>query len=157
LICASALFWFRQVVRLCEGLSIIRTHAFVRWGGGQETSDAAANAVGKAARVEMFMMPADYDEVRDNYSYDEELDEIARLEYKYAMRQLLDQGVCPDPCPMFAHASQHHTRPCPCGHGVLARWPWVVQTATLGFCDCRMAEWELVCLRGEWAGGIVAW
>jgi hypothetical protein len=31
----------------------------------------------------------------------------------------------------------------------------VVQTATLDFCDFRMAEWELVCLRGEWAGGIV--
>ena len=74
--------------------SDLRPHGIFR-------SHAAANAVGKAARVEMFMMPADYDEVRDNYSYDEELDEIARLEYKYAMRQLLDQGLCPDPCPMF--------------------------------------------------------
>ena len=28
---------------------------------------------------------------------------------------------------------QHHTRPCPCGLGALAMWPWVVQTAQLGF------------------------
>ena len=25
----------------------------------------------------------------------------------------------------------------------LAIWPWVVQTAELGFCECIMAQWEL--------------
>jgi hypothetical protein len=51
---------------------------------------------------------------------------------------------------LLAHASQHHTRPCPCGRGALAKWPWVVQTARWGFCDCWMASWELTCWRGEW-------
>ena len=32
----------------------------------------------------------------------------------------------------------------------LAMWPWVVQTAQLGFCDCNMAGWELTCWRCEW-------
>ena len=38
------------------------------------------------------------------------------------------------------------------GRGVLAQWPWVVQTAQLGFCDCGMASWELTCWRCEWIG-----
>jgi hypothetical protein len=42
------------------------------------------------------------------------------------------------------------TRPCPCGGGVLPKWPWVVQTAGLGFCGCDMAGWELTCWRAEW-------
>ena len=44
----------------------------------------------------------------------------------------------------------HHTRPCPCGRGALTMWPWVVQTAQLGFCQCPMADWERICWRSEW-------
>ena len=106
---------------------------------------AAAKAAAKAVRVEQFMQPADYDPECDHY--DQERDEVARLEYQWAMSQLQDQELCPDPCPMFAHASQQHTRPCPCGLGVLAKWPWVIHSAELGFCTCEMAEWELICWR----------
>ena len=37
-----------------------------------------------------------------------------------------------------------------CGLGALAMWPWVVQTAELGFCECIMAQWELICWQSEW-------
>ena len=119
-------------------------------------SFAAANATAKAARVEMFMQPPDYDpESLDHY--DQENDEVSRVQYKWAMSKLQDQGLCPDPCPMFAHASQHQTRPCPCGRGALGKWPWVIHSAELGFCDCEMALWELTCWRHEWADGLVAY
>ena len=37
-----------------------------------------------------------------------------------------------------------------CGRGALAMWPWVVQTAQQGFCECDMASWERTCWRCEW-------
>eukprot|EP00966_Prymnesium_polylepis_P001927 43797-Prymnesium_polylepis.1 len=79
----------------------------------------------------------------------------ARAKYNLELRRLQDNF--PDYAVRalaMAHASQHHTRPCPCGHGCLARWPWVVQTAAQGFCDCDMAFWERTCSR---AGVAIGW
>ena len=119
--------------------------------GSQEAADAA----GMAARVEIFRKPVDYDSDNwENSHYDEDNDEMAHLEYKQALRRLLRKFPELGPCPI-AHASQHDTRPCPCGRGVLAKWPWVVQVAEQGFCDsqcCDAACWELICWRSEWGG-----
>ena len=115
-----------------------------------------AEAVGAARHVEECMLPPDVDPIEDDYGYDEDSDELARLNYKIAMKRLLLTFPELDPCPMLAHASQYDTRPCPCGRGALARWPWVVQCEHLGFCDCWMGGWELTCWRSEWirAGGL---
>ena len=57
------------------------------------------------------------------------------------------------------------TRPCPCGAGLLAKWPWVLQTPQLGFCpggewDIELDDeevttqsrhdWESISWRSEW-------
>ena len=85
----------------------------------------------------------------------EEIYKEARVPFEFALRRLLRAFPEVGPCPLEGHASQQQTRPCPCGSGVLARWPWVVQTSELGFCECDMASWELTCWRMEWisAGG----
>ena len=105
-------------------------------------SREAAEAAGAASRVERFAPPA--------IGWDDDY-ELACVENKLALRRLRESFPEVDPCPM-AHASQHHTRPCPCGRGALAKWPWVVQAAQLGFCNCWMAGWELTCWRIEWIG-----
>lgn len=104
------------------------------------TSREAAEAAGMASRVEQFEPPADGD--YEDY-YDEEHYEIACVKHKHAMRRLMDA---------FPELSSNdcHRRPCPCGRGALAMWPWVVQTAQQGFCECAMASWELTCWRCEW-------
>ena len=57
--------------------------------------------------------------------YDEENYEIACVKHKHAMRRLMDAfpELSSDEC---------HRRPCPCGRGALAMWPWVQKTAALG-------------------------
>ena len=103
-------------------------------------SREAAEAAGMASRVERFTRRPDEDGEDDEFV--EELYELACVKHKDAMRRL--------------HASfpevvdDHGTRPCPCGHGILGKWPWMVQTAQLGFCECWMAGWELTCWRSEW-------
>ena len=109
------------------------------------TSRDAAKAAGMASRMERFA-PDEDGEFDGN---DEEYYELARVEHRFALRRLREEFPEVAACPMV-HASQHHTRPCPCGRGVLAMWPWVVQTAQLGFCDCWMASWERTCWRSEW-------
>ena len=116
-------------------------------------SKEAAEAAGAAERMEAEMLPDGIDLDRDvdwEGWYDEDADELARLKYKQAMRRLLHAFPELNPCPILAHASQYATRPCPCGRGVLAKWPWVVQQEHLGFCDCWMASWEVLCWRSEW-------
>ena len=113
-------------------------------------SPLAAKAAIAANEVEFRCKPPDFDDENDERHYDEERDEIARVKYKHALRRLFESFPELDPCPMLAHASQHCTRPCPCGRGVLARWPWVVQDEERGFCACSMGGWELICWRGEW-------
>ena len=83
-------------------------------------------------------------------TFDEEHYELAYPKLKWALLKLYYAFPDLDPCPMLAHASQHHTWPCPCGRGALAKWPWVVHTAKLGFCGCAMAEWERICWSSEW-------
>ena len=84
-------------------------------------SREAAEAAGAASRVERFAPSPDQDEC----DFDEEKYEVACVEPKHAMRRLHESfpGL----------EEKHHTRPCPCGRGALAVWPWVVQTAQLGF------------------------
>ena len=116
-------------------------------------SKEAAEAAGAAERMEAEMLPDGIDLDRDvdwEGWYDEDADELARLKYKQAMRRLLHAFPELNPCPILAHASQYATRPCPCGRGALAKWPWVVQQDHLGFCDCWMASWEIQCWRSEW-------
>ena len=109
----------------------------------------AAEAASAAAQVESFGPPSPDDE----YGYfDEEWYDSWCVKHTHAVRRLREAFPEVAPCPI-AHASQHETRPCPCGHGLLARWPWVVQTAALGFCgarECGMASWEHTCWRWEW-------
>ena len=104
-------------------------------------SREAAEAIGAAAQVERFAPspdgPADSEE-----EWDEEPYEHALLSHKHALRRL--RKSFPEV------AEEHHTRPCPCGRGALAQWPWVAQTAQAGFCECWMAGWELTNWRSEW-------
>ena len=109
----------------------------------------AAEAVSAASQVEAWAPPP----YEDEYYNDEERYDLACVKHKHAVRQLREAFPEIGTCPSLAHASQHETRPCPCGRGVLARWPWVVHGAQLGFCDhreCCMARWELNCWRWEW-------
>jgi len=113
-------------------------------------SRAAAVAAAEAFHVERPRW--DYNE-ETGEEYDVEEHEIYRVKYKHALRRLQLAFPDLDPRPLDlldAHASRHRTRPCPCGRGVLARWPWVAHEARLGFCDCPMAAWELVNWRCEW-------
>ena len=112
------------------------------------SSKLAAEAVCAARRIELFM-PC---EGKDPYDaeHDVEYYECTYPKLKWGLHKLHQEFPDVDACPMLAHASQHHTRPCPCGRGVLAKWPWVVHTAELGFCNCPMATWELICWSSEW-------
>ena len=103
-------------------------------------SREAAEAAGMAARVERLEPPADGDY---EYYCEEEAYEVACVKHKHAMRRLREA---------FPEISREesHRRPCPCGRGSLAIWPWVVQTAQQGFCECDMASWELTCWRSDW-------
>ena len=112
------------------------------------SSKLCAEAVCAARRIENFMPMEGIDPWQAQF--DAEHYEIAYPKLKWALRRMHDAFPEVDPCPMLAHASQHHTRPCPCGRGVLAKWPWVVHTEDLGFCYCEMAQWELICWSGEW-------
>ena len=63
---------------------------------------------------------------------------VLQVHYKHAVRILaeafpeLELSVA-EVCAGI-HASEQPTRPCPCGGGKLARWPWMLQTVDLGFC-----------------------
>ena len=75
----------------------------------------------------------------DNFEndFEEEDYEVASVKYKFAIRRLLQEFPELAPFLIVAPASEHDTRPCPCGRGVLAKWPWVVQNDWLGFCAGR--------------------
>ena len=103
-------------------------------------SRQASEAAGLAARVERFEPPADDN---DEYYCDEECYEVACVKHKHAMRRLRE--AFPE-----VSGEESHRRPCPCGRGALAMWPWVVQTAQQSFCECDMASWERTCWRSEW-------
>ena len=104
-------------------------------------SREAAEASGAAGYAERVGPRPDEDGV-DEY-FCEETYEVACVKHKHALCRL--RAAFPE-----VDGEDHLTRPCPCGRGSLAVWPWVVQTKQLGFCDCDMACWELTCWRGEW-------
>ena len=99
----------------------------------------AAEAIGAAERVEQMSPCEDLDESE----LDEEAREIACVRHKHAMHRLVSSF------PEIA-SQEHLRRPCPCGHGALAVWPWVVQAGQLGICECEMAGMEFTCWRCEW-------
>ena len=102
------------------------------------SSSEAARAAMTAERVEETSPRGE-----DDDDFNEEEFEVAQVRHKHALRRLHE--AFPE-----VVADEHHRRPCPCGRGALAMWPWVVQTPELGFCDCWMAGWELTCWRMEW-------
>lgn len=102
-------------------------------------SREAAEAIGAASRVEQFSPWEGFDES----CYDEEAHEIACIKHKHAMCRLVNSF------PEIA-SQEHLRRPCPCGHGALAVWPWVVQAGQSGICECDMASMEFTCWRCEW-------
>ena len=107
-------------------------------------SNLAAKAACAAERVEETAPQPD----NEDYIFNEEEYEVALVRYKHALRRL--QEAFPD------LDEQHHTRPCPCGRGALAMWPWVIQHEQGGFCGCWKAGWERVCWRSEWVAAAKA-
>ena len=80
-----------------------------------------------ASRIERFSpVDGEFDDGNEEECY-----ELARVEHRFALRRLQESFPDLEAGPLLAHASQHRTRPCPCGRGALAVWPWVVQTAQL--------------------------
>ena len=110
---------------------------------GYERPDAvygsvlAAKAVAAAHILEKYLPPGDPEE-------DEER-EVARVKYMYALRRLaaeFPELKIPAGLHAGVDASRQETRPCPCGAGLLPRWPWVFQTVSLGFCPSNDVDWS---------------
>jgi hypothetical protein len=87
-------------------------------------------------------------------TWDEDELDLRKLNYRKALRQLgyafpelllnVQELVAGVP------ANENNSQPCPCGHGRVLRWPWMLDTEALGFCACEMALHERICLRGQW-------
>ena len=128
--------------------------------GSKEAALAAA-----AARELERLLPENF--VGDEGAYNEEDEDLARARYKHALRKLAKafpelEVLVPELCAGL-QADQQCTRPCPCGAGHLAKWPWVLQTPQLGFCpggewgedDEEVTtqgkhDWEVISWRHEW-------
>ena len=128
--------------------------------GSKEAALAAA-----AARELERLLPENF--VGDEGAYNEEDEDLARARYKHALRKLAKafpelEVLVPELCAGL-QANQQCTRPCPCGAGHLAKWPWVLQTPQLGFCpggewgedDDEVTtqgkhDWEVISWRHEW-------
>ena len=103
----------------------------------------------------------------DEGLYNEEEEDVARVRYRHALQRLAKafpelEVPVPELCAGL-QADQQCTRPCPCGAGHLAKWPWVLQTPQLGFCpggewgedDEEVTtqgkhDWEVISWRHEW-------
>ena len=147
-------------------------------------SSVAARAVAAAEALENVLLQGDPE--ASDYEEDEgqeEREEVAKVKYKHALRRLAEvfpELHIPDGLHAGLGAGEQESRPCPCGTGLLARWPWVLQTASLGFCpsadwstdgardDAATADiqgkhsWEIICWRSEWIsaapdGDRIAW
>ena len=81
------------------------------------SSKLCAEAVCAAARIEGFM-PCKYEEW---HPADEEQYDLTYPKLKWGLRKLEWEFPELDVGPMLTHASQHHTRQCPCGRGLLAK------------------------------------
>ena len=100
----------------------------------------------------------------------EHREEVARANYKLAIRTLARSfphlNIPAAGLIAGLHAREQETRSCPCGAGLLARWPWVPLNARLGFCPgavlgeepnhckCGKHFWEIINWRSEW---VEAW
>ena len=83
---------------------------------------------------------SDYEEGEER----EECEEVARVKYVHALSRLakaFPELKIPAGLHAGVEASAQETRPCPCGVGLLPRWPWVLQTASLGFCPSNELDW----------------
>ena len=91
--------------------------------------------------------------------YHRQEEEVARVRYKYAMRDLkIEAGATCEvplveiPDPTVAEGSY----PCRCGYGRIGAWPWTVQPTESGFCGnrssvlCRYECTVLLDARCEW-------
>ena len=124
--------------------------------GSKEAALAAA-----AARELERLLPEDF--VGDEGAYNEEDEDLARARYKHALRKLAKafpelEVLVPELCAGL-QANQQCTRPCPCGAGLLAKWPWVLQTPQLGFCPG--GEWgeddDEVTTQGKHDWEVISW
>ena len=107
----------------------------------------AAKAVAAACHLEK-QLPTASDYEACDYEEDEEPEEgeeVARAKYKHALRRLaaeFPELKIPAGLHAGVDASRQETRPCPCGAGLLPRWPWVLQTVRLGFCPSNDIDWS---------------
>ena len=124
--------------------------------GSKEAALAAA-----AARELERLLPENF--VGDEGAYNEEDEDLARARYKHALRKLAKafpelEVLVPELCAGL-QANQQCTRPCPCGAGLLAKWPWVLQTPQLGFCPG--GEWgeddDEVTTQGKHDWEVISW
>ena len=124
--------------------------------GSKEAALAAA-----AARELERLLPENF--VGDEGAYNEEDEDLARARYKHALRKLAKafpelEVLVPELCAGL-QADQQCTRPCPCGAGHLAKWPWVLQTPQLGFCPG--GEWgeddDEVTTQGKHDWEVISW
>ena len=124
--------------------------------GSKEAALAAA-----AARELERLLPENF--VGDEGAYNEEDEDLARARYKHALRKLAKafpelEVLVPELCAGL-QANQQCTRPCPCGAGHLAKWPWVLQTPQLGFCPG--GEWgeddDEVTTQGKHDWEVISW
>jgi len=80
-------------------------------------------------------------------SEEDEEAELATVRYKHALRRLdrayphYQFGSVRDPRDTTQVATAANTVPCKCG-GRKGQWPWLLQPACLGFCDCDAVESE---------------
>lgn len=152
--------------------------------GSQEAAEAAAAADRLERTLPYVNCYGDPDDSDFEDYYDEEGEEVARVKYRYALRRL-GEAYPELKIPAGLHAglaaSEQETRPCPCGAGLLAKWPWVLHDrVSLGFCpsadwsrdpsadDSAVGDiqdrhsWEMTCWRSEWisaapGGDNIAW
>ena len=97
--------------------------------GSKEAALAAA-----AARELERLLPENF--VGDEGAYNEEDEDLARARYKHALRKLAKafpelEVLVPELCAGL-QANQQCTRPCPCGAGLLAKWPWAPCEMAMG-------------------------
>ena len=80
------------------------------------------------------------------------------LKYRQALKRLgaafPELELCVQEQLEGVRAAEHSSRPCPCGHGRLAQWPWALQTEALGVCDCTE---QLISWRCEWIPRDMKW
>ena len=108
-----------------------------------ESCREVAVAIRAAVQLERYI-----DEEPDDVGFfDYEERDVALVRYKHALHKLhvaladCKEGL-PEVTPKLLKASQHNSEPCSCGQGRRGSWPWMVQTAGLGFCQSEVCVYE---------------